>query len=65
MNIYFFGVGGVGNQILQLLSSYEKMSNIKISVVTKYSEYNPISDKLKIYKTLKFKRLDEFWILII
>ena len=39
------------------------MSNIKISVVTKYSEYKPISDKLKIYKTLKFKNflIDSFY----
>jgi len=40
-------VGGVSNQILQLISSYEKIEDVKISVVTKYSEYVPKTNKIE------------------
>lgn len=59
-------VGGISNQILQLLPSYEKIRNLKISIVTKYSEYNPISNRLKTYDIHKFNKykLDTIYFLI-
>lgn len=50
-------VGGIENQILNLLSSYEKINNINISIVTKYSKYVSHSGKVKIYEIHKFKNL--------
>lgn len=48
-------VGGASNQVLELLKSYEKMRDLKISLITKYSEYKPSTDRVKIYQFLKFK----------
>jgi len=48
-------VGGASNQLLELLKSYEKKKDLKISLITKYSEYKPITDRVKIYQYLKFK----------
>ena len=47
-------VGGPAYQVLQLLPSYEKIKDIKISIITRYSEYKPISSRLKIYEIHKF-----------
>lgn len=49
-------VGGISNQILQLLPSYEKIRNLKLSIVTKYSEYKPVSNRLKTYEIHKFTK---------
>ena len=48
-------VGGVANQMLRLLRSYEKIENIKISLITKYSEYIPLSNRFKIYIIRKYR----------
>ena len=48
-------VGGIGNQILQLLPSYEKIKDLHISIITQYSEYEPLSNRVKIYKVHKFE----------
>jgi len=47
-------VGGIANQILLLLPSYEKITDIKISLVTKYTEYKPSSNRMKIYEIHKY-----------
>lgn len=47
-------VGGIANQVLLLLHSYEKNEDINVSLITKYSEYRPASDKIKIYQIHKF-----------
>ncbi len=59
-------VGGVENQILQLLPSYEKIKDLHISIITQYSEYEPISNKVKIYQVHKFERyiLDTIYFII-
>ncbi|MFX1443898.1 MAG: glycosyltransferase family 4 protein [Promethearchaeota archaeon] len=59
-------VGGVANQLLLLLHSYEKIKDIKISLITKYSEYIPISNKVKIYRIHKFNNfyIDTLYFLI-
>ncbi|MFX1573979.1 MAG: glycosyltransferase [Promethearchaeota archaeon] len=56
-------VGGVANQILQLLPSYEKIDNLNIFLVTKYSEYIPQTNKVKKVSIQKFKerKLDEVY----
>ena len=56
-------VGGVANQILQLLPSYEKIENLNIFLITKYSEYIPQTDKVKIITIQKFKnrKIDEIY----
>ena len=56
-------VGGVANQILQLLPSYEKIDNLNILLITKYSEYIPLTDKVKIITIQKFKnrKIDEIY----
>lgn len=59
-------VGGIANQILQLLPSYEKINDLKISIITKYSEYEPLSNRLKIYEFNRFNNytLDTIYFLI-
>ncbi len=47
-------VGGIANQILLLLPAYEKIEDIKISLVTKYTEYKPRSNRIKIHEIHKF-----------
>ncbi len=47
-------VGGISNQILLLLQSFEKIKNINISLITRYSEYTPTSNRIKIYRIHKF-----------
>ncbi len=47
--------GGMHTQILELLPIYEKITNFKISIFTKYTEYKPITNQLKIYIIHKFK----------
>ena len=47
-------VGGIANQILLLLPSYENIEDIKISLVTKYTEYKPRSNRIKIHEIHKF-----------
>ena len=47
-------VGGISNQILLLLQSYEKIKKINISLITRYSEYTPTSNRIKIYRIQKF-----------
>lgn len=47
-------VGGIANQVLQLLPAYEKIPNLKISLFSKYSEYRPFSNKVKIYNIHKY-----------
>lgn len=48
-------VGGAANQLIQILQSYEKINDIKISLATKYSEYIPNTNRVKIYQIHKFK----------
>ncbi len=48
-------IGGAGNQLLELIPFYEKNKNIRISLITKYSECNPIHKKLKIIKIHRFR----------
>lgn len=59
-------VGGIANQILQLLPSYEKIKDLHISIVTQYSEYKPISNRVKIYEVHKFENfiLDTIYYII-
>lgn len=40
---------------MQLLSSYEKNKDVKISLITRYSEYKPTSENVKIYEIHLFK----------
>ena len=47
-------VGGIANQILLLLPSYERNEDIQLSLITKYTRYTPFSERLKIYKIHKF-----------
>ncbi len=56
-------VGGIANQILLLLNSYEKISSIKISLITRFSEYKPSSKRIKIYRFHKFNNfyIDEIY----
>ena len=48
-------VGGISNQILLLLSSYEKINDLRISIVTKYSEFKPISNRINIFQLYKYR----------
>jgi len=50
-------VGGISNQILLLLNSYEKINGIKVSLITRFSKYKPGSDRIKIYKIHKFHNI--------
>ncbi len=47
-------MGGIANSMMELLPSYEKIKNLKISIITKYSEYTPKTDKIKIYQIFRF-----------
>ncbi|MFX0072969.1 MAG: hypothetical protein ACFFAO_17975, partial [Candidatus Hermodarchaeota archaeon] len=59
-------IGGASNQLLQLLKSLEKKKQLKISIVTKYTEYKPITNKVKIYQLLRFRlyRTSSFYFII-
>lgn len=48
-------VSGPESEILELLPAYEKINEVYISLITKYSEYQPTSNKLNIYTIHKFK----------
>ncbi|MFX0132192.1 MAG: glycosyltransferase family 4 protein [Candidatus Hodarchaeota archaeon] len=48
-------VGGIQSQILQLLRFYEKKKGINLSLITKYSEFKPLTNMVKIYEIHKFK----------
>ena len=50
-----FEVGGVESTILQLLPEYEKKQNLYLSLMTKFSQYKPISKNLKIYQFNKYR----------
>jgi len=52
---YNLKVGGISNQILQLLPSYEKINDLEITIVTKYSEYKPKTNRVNVYIISKFK----------
>jgi len=56
-------IGGVANQVLQQLPEFEKIEDIKISILTKYSEYRPLTNNVKIYTLHKYKnsKLDTFY----
>jgi glycosyltransferase involved in cell wall biosynthesis len=47
-------VGGIANQLLLLLPSYEKINDLRISLITKYTKYIPISNRMRIYQIHKF-----------
>lgn len=47
--------GGMQTQLLELLPIYEKLENIKVSLITKYTEYEPITNQAKTYTIRKFK----------
>lgn len=47
--------GGMHTQILELLPIYEKTKNLRISLVVKYTEYRPLSNKVDICTIYKFK----------
>ena len=47
-------VGGIANSILELLPFLEKIKNLKITLITKYSEYKPTSNQTKINLFHKF-----------
>jgi len=52
---YNLKVGGISNQILQLLPSYEKINDLEITIVTKYSEYNPKTNRVNVHIISKFR----------
>lgn len=47
-------VGGISSSILELLPVYEKNKNLKISLITKYSEYIPFTERARINIIYKF-----------
>ncbi|MFW9987563.1 MAG: glycosyltransferase [Candidatus Odinarchaeota archaeon] len=47
-------IGGISSAILELLPNYERYNGLKITLISKYSEYKPISNNLKIYNLSKF-----------
>ncbi|MHA1396049.1 MAG: glycosyltransferase family 4 protein [Promethearchaeota archaeon] len=47
-------IGGIGNQFLQLLESYEKNKDIEITLITKYTRYKTKSNTTKIYEVHRF-----------
>lgn len=47
-------VGGVANSMMELLPYYEEIDNLKISILTKYSEYEPQTERVKIYQLFRF-----------
>ncbi len=46
---------GPESAILEILPAYERIKNLELSIVLKYSEYVPMSNKIKIYLIHKFK----------
>jgi len=56
-------VGGVASQILELLPAYEKIQNLKILLITKYSEYLPTTNNIKIIRIHRFRnrKIDEIY----
>ncbi|MFX1502246.1 MAG: glycosyltransferase family 4 protein [Promethearchaeota archaeon] len=56
-------VGGVASQILELLPAYEKIKNLNVYLITKYSEYIPTSKNIKIIRIHKFRnrKIDEIY----
>jgi len=46
--------GGIQTQLLGLLSEYKKIKNLKISLITRYSECHTKSSNFKIYQINKF-----------
>ncbi|MHA1250166.1 MAG: glycosyltransferase family 4 protein [Candidatus Helarchaeota archaeon] len=59
-------VGGIENQVLELLKEYQKIRNLKVSLITKFSEFKILSKNIKIYQIHKFKNyiIDTFYFLI-
>ena len=59
-------VGGIANQVLNLLPVYEKYQKLTISLITKYSEYLPTSKNTRIYRISKIKnrRLNSLYFMI-
>ena len=59
-------MGGVANSLLQLFPIYEKIDNLKISLITKYSEYKPVSVRMKIYTFQRFvkSKINTFYFFI-
>lgn len=59
-------VGGIASQVMELLSEYQKIQDLKISIITKFSEYKASSNRLKIYKIHKFENymLDTLYFII-
>ncbi|MFX1444621.1 MAG: glycosyltransferase, partial [Promethearchaeota archaeon] len=53
-------VGGIANQVLQLLPAYEKINGLKVSVFSKYSKYKPNTNRIKIYNIQKFSNIQKF-----
>ncbi|MFX0075325.1 MAG: glycosyltransferase, partial [Candidatus Hermodarchaeota archaeon] len=47
--------GGIQTQLLQLLTEYQKVKELKIKLITRYSEYPNNSKNFKIYQINKFK----------
>lgn len=46
---------GPESAILEILPAYERIKNLELSIVLKYSEYVPTSNRVKIYLIHKFK----------
>lgn len=59
-------IGGIASQILQLLQSFEKIKDLNISIITQYTEYKPISNRVHIYEIHKFENfiIDTFYYLL-
>ena len=53
-------VGGIANQVLQLLPAYEKIEDLKVSVFSKYSKYKPNTERIKVYNIQKFSNIQKF-----
>ena len=48
-------MGGIQNHLLELLPLYEKIEGLKITLLTKYSKYQPSTERVKIQILQKFK----------
>jgi len=48
-------VGGIQSHLLELLPLYEKIEDLKITLLTKYSKYQPSTNRVKIKIIQKFK----------
>ena len=46
--------GGIQTQLLELLPEYQKFKNLKISLITRYSEYQSNSNSFKIHQINRF-----------